>query len=87
MPTVWLLICTLTCRLAEAVRRRSQGQLPDPRGQVQRRHRPGQGTGAGQVDGADAPHRLQRLPGRQPVRAFHVRWWCCRSCSTVSRPP
>ncbi len=61
VPAAWLVICTVTAGSREGCEPRSEGRLRRPCAGVRRRHRLGQGAGAGQEPRPDGPDRVQRL--------------------------
>ena len=73
VPTLWLLVCTLTAGLQKIFQRRTGDRLRCPRVEVQRRRRRGQDPGAGEDDGGDAPRHLQRLRRRDARRVIRRR--------------
>ena len=60
VPTLWLLICTLTAGLQKLFHP-APASVSSPRPTLRRRGRGRQGAGPGEGHGGDEPHHLQRL--------------------------
>ena len=73
IPTLWLLVCTLTAGLQKVLQHRAGDRLRRPCTGVRRRRRRGQDPRAGEDDGGDASRYLQRLRRRDARRAIRRR--------------